>query len=241
MIKQCTLLLAMALMALPAAAQDQAAFKSDKEKFSYALGMELGDGFRKQQLDLDPQSLGKGLADAFSDGKTLLTEEQMREVLASAQVEYRKKQEAMRADKAQTELRDGQAFLAANKGKEGVVTLPSGLQYKVLKEGTGEKPEKDEKVVCNYRSMLINGTEFDSSAKHGGGPATFSLRSTVTGLQEALTMMPVGSKWLIFVPPQFAYGAKGSGQLIPPNATVIFEVELLAAKEDESAGERERE
>ncbi len=241
MAKRWTVVLGLALLVIPAAAQDTLPFKTPKDKFSYALGMEIGDGFRKQALDLDPESLAKGLADAFSGGKTLLTEDEMRAVLTSAQEEYKKKQVALRAEKAQTALKEGEAFLAANKSKEGVVTLPSGLQYKILKAGTGEKPEIDEKVVCNYRGTLLDGTEFDSSAKHDG-PATFPLKGVIKGWTEALLLMPLGSKWQLFVPPQLAYGEKGYGQVIPPNSTLIFEVELLAIKEKEKdEPERERE
>ncbi|HKM79791.1 MAG TPA: FKBP-type peptidyl-prolyl cis-trans isomerase [Terriglobia bacterium] len=239
MAKQWTVVLGLALLVIPAAAQDTPTFKSPKDKFSYALGMEIGDGFRKQALDLDPESLGKGLADAFSGGKTLLTEDEMRAVLTSAQEEYKKKQVALRAEKAQTALKEGEAFLAANKSKEGVITLPSGLQYKILKAGTGEKPEFNESVVCNYRGTLLDGTEFDSSGKHDG-PATFPLKGVIKGWTEALQLMPVGSKWQLFIPPQLAYGEKGYGQVIPPNSTLIFEVELLAIKEND-APERERE
>lgn len=239
MAKQWTVLLGLALLSAPAAAQDAPALKTQKQQFSYALGMEIGSGFRKQALDLDPESVGKGLADAFSGSKTLLTEEQMRAVLTSAQEEYRKKQAATRSDKAQVALREGQAFLEANKSKEGVVTLPSGVQYEVLKEGTGEKPELDEMAICNYRTTLIDGTEFDSSAKHNG-PATFSVRGMVKGLAEALQLMPVGSKWQIFVPPQLAYGENGAGPAIPPNSTLIFQMELLGVKEN-TGPERDRE
>ena len=237
MAKQWTVVLGLALLAVPAAAQDTPTFKTPKEKFSYALGMEIGNGFRKQALDLDPDSVGKGFADAFSGGKTLLTEDEMRAVLTSAQEEYKKKQAALRAEKAQAALKQGEAFLAANKNKEGVVTLPSGLQYKILKAGTGEKPEFNETVVCNYRGTLLDGTEFDSSAKHNG-PATFPLKGVIKGWAEALQLMPVGSKWQLFVPPQMAYGETGSGLVVPPNSTLVFEVELLSIKEK---GERDRE
>ena len=239
MAKQWTAALGIALLTVAAAAQDTSAFKTPKEKFSYALGMEIGDGFRKQALDLDTASLGKGLADAFSSGKTLLTEDEMRAVLATAQEEYRKKQAAVRAEKAEAALKQGAAFLAANKSKEGVITLPSGLQYKILKAGTGERPELDEIVVCNYRGTLIDGTEFDSSAKHNG-PATFPLRGVIRGWKEALQLMPVGSKWQLFVPSYLAYGENGAGQTIPPNSALIFEVELLSAQESQEP-KRERE
>jgi len=241
MAKQWTVLLGIVFLTIPAAAQDSPAFKTAKEKFSYALGMEIGSGFRKQALDLDPETLGKGFADAFAGGKTLLTEDEMRAVLASAQEEYKKKQAALRAEKAQAALKEGEEFLAANKSKEGVVTLPSGLQYKILKEGTGEKPGFDETVVCNYRGTLLDGTEFDSSAKHNGS-ATFPLKGVIKGWAEALQLMPVGAKWQLFVPPQLAYGENGAGQIIPPNSTLVFEVELLAIKENQGPEkERERE
>ncbi len=241
MAKQWIGVLGLVLLAMPAAAQDTPTFKSQKEKFSYALGMEIGDGFRKQALDVDPENLAKGLGDAFSGGKTLLTEDEMRAVLASAQEDYRKKQAALRAEKAQAALKQGEEFLEANKSKEGVVTLPSGLQYKIQKTGSGEKPELDETVVCNYRGTFLDGTEFDSSAKHNG-PATFPLKGIIKGWTEALLLMPVGSKWQLFLPPQLAYGENGSGQVVPPNSTLIFEVELLAINEKEKdAPERERE
>jgi FKBP-type peptidyl-prolyl cis-trans isomerase FklB len=188
---------------------------------------------------LDAVSVGKGLADAFSGGKTLLTEDEMRTVLTSAQEEYRKKQAALREEKAQAMQREGEKFLAENKNKEGVVTLPSGLQYKILKQGKGDKPEIDEKVVCNYRGTLLDGTEFDSSAKHNG-PATFPVRGVIKGWTEALQMMPSGSKWQLFVPPYLAYGKDGAGQMVPPNATLIFEVELLSVNEKEEH-DRDRE
>jgi len=220
-------------------AEDTSALKTPQEKFSYALGMEIGNGFRKQALDLDPATVGKGLADAFSGGKTLLTEDEMRTVLTSAQEELRKKQAALRAERAQVALKEGEAFLAANKGKEGVIALPSGLQYKILKAGTGEKPDSDDTVVCNYRGTLVDGTEFDSSAKHNG-PATFPLRGVIRGWREALQLMPVGSKWQLFVPAYLAYGENGAGQVVPPNSALIFEVELLSIQENQGP-ERERE
>jgi len=201
--------------------------------------MEIGNGFRKQALDVDPASVSKGLADAFSGGKTLLTEDEMRAVLTSAKEEYQKKQAALRAERAQVSLKEGEAFLAANKSKEGVVTLPSGMQYKILKAGSGEKPDSDDMVVCNYRGTLIDGTEFDSSAKHNG-PATFPIKGVIRGWKEALLLMPVGSKWQLFIPSYLAYGENGAGQVIPPNSTLIFEVELLSV-EDEKSPERERE
>ena len=226
MAKQWTVVFGIAIFALAAAAQDTSQFKTPQEKISYALGMEIGNNFRKQALDVDPATVGRGLADAFAGGNTLLTEDEMRTVLASAQEEYRKKQAAVRAEKAQAALKDGEAFLAANKSKEGIITLPSGLQYKILKAGTGEKADADDTVVCNYRGTLIDGTEFDSSYKRGQ-PATFQLNGVIKGWVEALQLMKEGSKWDLYVPSNLAYGERAAGGAIGPNSTLIFEVELL--------------
>jgi FKBP-type peptidyl-prolyl cis-trans isomerase FklB len=236
-----TLLLGLLLLTLPAAPGETPVFKTSKEKFSYALGMEIGSGFRKQALDLDPETLSKGIADAFSGAKTLLTEDEMRDVLKSAQKEFQEKQAALRAEKARADQKEGEAFLAANKSKEGVVTLPDGLQYKILKAGTGKKPDADDTVTCNYRGTFIDGTEFDSSAKHNGS-ATFTMKGVIKGWAEALQLMPVGSTWRLYVPPHLAYGEHGAGNVIPPNSTLIFDIELLSISDDKSLGkERDRE
>lgn len=221
------LLLAAAIVLLTsfaAAAQNAPEFKNDKEKFSYALGMNLGENLRKQGLDLDPAVLMRAFADSFNSDKTAMTDQEMGTVLMTVAQEIRKKQ----AEKSAAALREGEAFLAANKTKEGVVALPSGLQYKILKEGTGEKPTLDDTVVCNYKGTLINGTEFDGSDKHGG-PVTIPLKAVIAGWTEALQLMPVGSKWQLFVPSNLAYGTQGPGD-IGANATLIFEVELVSVK-----------
>jgi FKBP-type peptidyl-prolyl cis-trans isomerase FklB len=238
---QLILLVGLTLLTLPAATGDTPEFKTSKEKFSYALGMEIGSGFRKQALDLDPQTLSKGIADAFSGAKTLLTEDEMRDVLKSAQKEFQEKQAALRAEKAMATQKEGDAFLAGNKTREGVITLPDGLQYRILKAGTGKKPDADDTVTCNYRGTFIDGTEFDSSAKHSG-PATFSMKGVIKGWAEALQLMPVGSTWRLYVPPQLAYGERGAGNVIPPNSTLIFDIELLSVSDDKSLGkDRDRE
>jgi FKBP-type peptidyl-prolyl cis-trans isomerase FklB len=157
-----------------------------------------------------------------------MTDQEMQTLLMAAAQEIRKKMAAQQAEKGQAAQREGEAFLAANKTKEGVVTLPSGLQYKILKAGTGEKATLDDSVVCNYKGTLINGTEFDASEKHGG-PATFPVKGVIAGWTEALQLMPVGSKWQLFVPSNLAYGANGPGD-IGPNATLIFEVELVSVQ-----------
>jgi FKBP-type peptidyl-prolyl cis-trans isomerase FklB len=220
-----------------AVAQDAAApspdAKTDKDKFSYALGMNFGENFRKQGLDVDPAIFAKAFVDAFSTGKTEMSEDDMRAVLMAAAQDIRKKQQAIEEEKSAEALKQGEGFLAENKTKEGVVTLPSGLEYKILAAGTGEKPTLEDTVVCNYKGTLINGTEFDSSEKHGG-PATFPVKGVIAGWTEALQLMPVGSKWQLVIPPNLAYGAQGPPG-IGPNATLIFEVELVSIKKPAAA------
>jgi FKBP-type peptidyl-prolyl cis-trans isomerase len=200
---------------------------TQKDKTSYAIGMNFGESLHKQSLDVDTNILVKGLKDALAGGKTLLTDEEARGVITQLQVELRKKQEEKMAQAGDANTKEGQAFLAANKTKDGVVTLPSGLQYKILQAGTGEKPTTSDSVVCNYRGTLINGKEFDSSYKRGQ-PATFPVSGVIKGWTEALQLMPVGSKWQLFVPAELAYGARGAGGDIGPNSTLIFEVELIS-------------
>lgn len=216
-------------------AQSPAPFNTLDEKTGYALGMSIGARFRSQGLTFDPASFGKGFADAFSGGKTLITEVEMRAALAAAQDEFNKKQEALRAEKTAETLKQGAAFLEANKAKDGVIALPDGLQYKILKAGDGKKPDADDTVVCNYRGTFIDGTEFDSSASHDG-PVSFSVKGVIKGWTEALQLMSVGSKWQLYVPPQLAYGENGAGNSIPPNSTLIFDVELISIKDDKSTG-----
>jgi FKBP-type peptidyl-prolyl cis-trans isomerase FklB len=214
------------LLSFTAAAQNAPVLKTDKDKFSYALGMNFGENFRKQGLELDPAVFAKAFAESFNGGKTAITDEEMKTLLTAAAQEIRKKQAAQQEEKGDAALKEGEAFLAANKTKEGVVTLPNGLQYKILKSGTGEKPTLDDTVVCNYKGTLINGTEFDASETHGG-PATFPVKGVIAGWTEALQLMPVGSKWQLFVPSSLAYGPQGPAE-IGPNTTLIFEVELVS-------------
>jgi len=200
---------------------------TEKDKFSYALGMNLGNNLQRQSVPVNVDLITRGLKDALAGGKTLLTDEEARGAMMEMQTQLR--QQAMEKAKVegQKNQKDGEAFLAANKGKDGVVTLPSGLQYKILKAGTGPKPTKDDTVVCNYEGTLIDGKEFDSSAKHGG-PATFPVSGVIKGWTEALQLMPVGSKWQLFIPPQLAYGERGAGADIGPDETLIFQVELVS-------------
>jgi FKBP-type peptidyl-prolyl cis-trans isomerase FklB len=208
--------------------------KTQKEKFSYAVGMRTGqrmaESFKKQSVPYDSAVLARGLRDGLAGGKTLLTEEEAQAAIKAVQDEVGKQQmEKMQVEGAANK-KEGDAFLAANKGKEGVVTLPSGLQYKILKAGTGPKPTASDTVVCNYRGTLINGTEFDSSYKRGQ-PVTFPVSGVIKGWTEALQLMPVGSKWQLFIPSDLAYGDRGAGANIGPDSTLIFEVELVSIQD----------
>jgi FKBP-type peptidyl-prolyl cis-trans isomerase FklB len=200
--------------------------KTEKEKFSYALGMNIGSSMKRQGVSVDSAILARGLKDALAGGKTLLTEDEARATLTQMQNEMRQKQQAKMQEEAGANKKIGDAFLAENKTKEGVVTLPSGLQYKILTTGTGPKPTASDSVVCNYKGTLIDGKEFDSSYKRGQ-PATFPVTGVIKGWTEALQLMPVGSKWQLFVPSDLAYGDAGRPG-IDPGDTLIFEVELVS-------------
>lgn len=208
--------------------------KTRKEKFSYALGMNIGTGYsqglKKQSVEVDWNLLAQGMKDAAAGSKTRLTQEEAQAVLNEVQTEIKKQQQEKTQQAAAANKTEGEAFLAANKSKDGVVTLPSGLQYKILTAGTGPKPTASDSVKCNYRGTLINGTEFDSSYKRGQ-PATFAVGQVIKAWTEALQLMPAGSKWQLFVPSSLAYGERGAGAEIGPNATLIFEVELLSIEE----------
>ena len=204
--------------------------KTQKDKFSYALGMKMGENLQKQSVPVDPAILTRGLKDGLAGGKTLLTDQEAQAAIGEVQADLRKKQQEKMQAAGDANKKEGDAFLTGNKAKEGVVTLPSGLQYKILKDGTGPKPAATDSVVCNYRGTLINGTEFDSSYKRGE-PATFPVNGVIKGWTEALQLMPVGSKWQLFVPSDLAYGERGPSPDIGPNSTLIFEVELISIQD----------
>jgi FKBP-type peptidyl-prolyl cis-trans isomerase len=219
--------------------------KTQKDKASYAVGLNvgrnLGAQLHQQSVELDQAILLRGVKDALAGGKTLLTDDEVKAVLTQLQTEARtRQQEKMKAEQekmkvaAEGNKKEGEEFLAANKTKEGVVTLPSGLQYKILTEGTGPKPAAADTVSCNYRGTLLNGTEFDSSYKRGQ-PASFPVTGVIKGWTEALQLMPVGSKWQLFIPAELGYGDRGAGADIGPGATLIFEVELLSIQSKEKS------
>jgi FKBP-type peptidyl-prolyl cis-trans isomerase len=209
------------------------ALKTQKDKASYAVGLNLGKNLHKDSVDLDPNVFLRGLKDGLSGGKPLLTDAEIKDALTALQTDVTKRRDEKMKQLGDTNKRAGDAFLAANKAKQGVVTLPSGLQYKIEKEGTGPKPAATDSVVCNYKGVLLDNTEFDSSYKRGQ-PATFPVNGVIKGWTEALQLMPVGSKWQLFIPSDLAYGPTGRPG-IEPNSTLVFEVELMSieAKKDD--------
>jgi FKBP-type peptidyl-prolyl cis-trans isomerase FklB len=210
------------------------ALKTDKDKVSYAIGVNIGKSMRKDTVDVDPAIFSRGMKDAMAGGKLLLTDDEIKTTLTKLQTDLRARQEVAMQKAGEINKKAGDDFLAQNKTKEGVVALPDGLQYKILKEGNGPKPAATDSVVCNYRGTLIDGTEFDSSYKRGQ-PATFPVNGVIKGWTEAVQLMPVGSKWQLFVPTDLAYGNRGAGPDIGPNATLIFEVELLSIQNKAAA------
>jgi FKBP-type peptidyl-prolyl cis-trans isomerase len=219
------------------AAQEASALTGEKEKLSYAVGLNLGNQLRAQSIDVDADPLTTGLRDALSGGKPLLTEQEVRGLLNGLQNKMKRKQVALQGEMVVRNKKEGEAFLAENKARDGVVALESGLQYKILKAADGKKPTADDTVVCHYRGTLIDGTEFDSSYKRKQ-PATFQVQKVIKGWTEALQLMPVGSKWQLFIPSGLAYGQRGTGRGIGPNATLVFEVELIAIEDPPGDGAR---
>ena len=208
--------------------------KTDKEKLSYAIGMNIGQGMKKDSLDIDPAILSRAIKDAVTGSKPAMTEEEARTIVTAFRTEMVKKQQAEAQKAGEVNKQAGDKFLAENKTKDGVVTLPSGLQYKVIKQGDGPKPTASDTVVTNYRGTLIDGKEFDSSYKRGQ-PATFPVGQVIKGWTEALQLMPVGSKWQLYIPSNLAYGDRGAGGDIGPNSTLIFDIELLSIQDKKPA------
>ncbi len=206
--------------------------KDKKDKVSYALGLDVGNAMKKQSIDINSDIFMQGLKDALSGGKKMMSDEEVRETLTAFSKEMMEKQKENMKKLAEKNKQEGDAFLAENKKKEGVKTLESGLQYKIITEGTGKTPKSGDTVTVNYRGTLVDGTEFDSSYKRGQ-PATFPVSGVIKGWTEALQLMKEGAKWQIFIPSNLAYGEKGAGGMIGPNAVLIFDVELISVKEAE--------
>ena len=213
-----------------ASAEEATFLKTQKDKLSYIIGRDMGSNLKNQSVDIDTDIFMKGFKDALSGNKSALSDDEIQAVKTAYKEERMKKHEEEVKKVTEQNKKDGEAFLAENKKKEGVVTLPSGLQYKVIKEGDGQIPKDTDTVTVNYRGTLLDGTEFDSSYKRNE-PATFPVNGVIPGWQEALKLMKVGSKWQLFVPAGLAYGEQGAGSTIGPNTTLIFEVELLSIGE----------
>jgi FKBP-type peptidyl-prolyl cis-trans isomerase FklB len=210
-------------------AAEDTILKTDKDKISYSLGVNVGTSFRQESVDINTDIFEKGFRDALSGSKRLLTDDEMRSIVLAVQKGVTAKQTERMKTFGEKNKREGEAFLAENKTKEGVKTMPSGLQYKVIKEGAGKMPKPTDTVTTNYRGILIDGTEFDSSYKRGQ-PATFPVSGVIPGWTEALQLMKTGSKWQLFIPSNLAYGERGPAA-IGPNAVLLFDVELISIKE----------
>jgi FKBP-type peptidyl-prolyl cis-trans isomerase FklB len=208
-------------------AADAPELNSDKEKISYSIGMDIGGNLKRGSVEVDPDLLAKGLKDSYGGGKTILTEDEARKTIADFQKTLMAKQAETMQKLSEKNKADGEKFLAENAKKEGVKTLPSGLQYREITPGKGKSPKDTDTVSTHYKGTLIDGTEFDSSYKRGE-PVTFPVSGVIAGWTEALQLMKEGAKWQLFIPSNLAYGDRGAGREIGPNATLIFEVELIS-------------
>lgn len=202
---------------------------TDKARMSYAVGVQIGTSLQPQRGDMDQSALTTGLLDALAARKLKMSDVQLRNMLSRFLSEQRLKQAALDRQAGPANAVRGEAFLTANRSRPGVVTLPDGLQYQILKPGDGKKPAATDTVTVHYRGTLIDGTEFDNSYKRGE-PATFGVKGVIAGWTEALQMMPAGSKWRIFIPSRLAYGPRSAGPTIGPNSVLIFDLELLSIK-----------
>jgi FKBP-type peptidyl-prolyl cis-trans isomerase len=221
-------IVAVAILAVQAGAEEGSALKTHKDQVSYGLGVDIARNFKKQGVDVDPEVLMRGLRDALAGDKLLLTEPELRSLMSDLQNNMRKQAVLNRRLAAGDNKQKGLDFLEENRKKPGVVTLPSGVQYKVVKAGQGKRPTDADTVECYYRGTLIDGSEFDGTQE--GKPASLKVTKLIAGWREALKLMPAGSTWQIFIPAQLAYGERGAGSNIGPNELLIFEVELVAVK-----------
>ena len=209
------------------AAESKTVLKDQKDKVSYSIGMQLGGTFKSQGIEINPDVLALAIRDTLAGGKTLLTEAEAHDVMQKLQTEMMAKENSKAAESGAKNRKEGAAFLAANAKKEGVKTLPSGLQYKIITAGTGKIPKATDTVTTHYRGTLISGAEFDSSYKRKE-PATFPVSGVIAGWTEALKLMPTGSKWQLFIPADLAYGEQQRGAVITPGSTLIFDIELIS-------------
>jgi len=218
-------------LALSATAFAGTDLKTAEQKASYTLGVDLAKNFTRQGVAVDADALAQGMNDVLKNKKLQLTDAEMKQAIEDVKKSVMQKKLAAKKVQAEKNAKTGEAFLSANKNKKGVKVLPSGLQYQILKEGKGPAATENDYLTAHYRGTLIDGTEFDSSFKRGT-PIEFQMSSVIKGWGEALKKMKVGSKWKLFIPPALAYGSRGAGQVIGPNETLIFEIELLAIHKD---------
>ena len=216
-----------AALALSARAEEPA-FQGDKDRLSYAVGMNMATMLKVQKLPIDPEWVARGLKDALADNNLRLSDEEARGLVMKLRQEMAAKRRAEWLAVSRQNQTDGEAFLATNKNNPGIITLPNGLQYRVLKEGSGEPPRREDIVKIHYRGMMLNGKEFDNSAKLGGQPAIHPVNGVIHGWTEALVMMKPGAKWELFVPPSLAYRDYGDGSQVGPEQTLHYELELIS-------------
>ncbi len=220
-------LLCCILVAGTAAAADKIELKTQKDKASYAIGLDMGSSLKKNDVEVNTDALVKGIKDGLSGAKPMMSDQELKETIATLQKDLMTKQQERQKAALEKNKKEGEAYLEANKKKPGVKVLPSGLQYKVLSEGKGKSPRASDTVTVNYRGTLIDGTEFDSSYKRGQ-PATFPVSGVIPGWTEALQLMKEGAKWELYIPSNLAYGERGAGGVIGPDTTLVFEVELIS-------------
>jgi FKBP-type peptidyl-prolyl cis-trans isomerase FklB len=216
----------LALLSTVCAAGDELELKTENDKVNYSVGYQIGGDFKRQEVELNPEAVVKGIEDALSGAEPLMTPAEMQATLIALKKRIMQAQQQKMIEAAADNLKAANAFLAENANKEGVTTLDSGLQYKVIASGNGKSPQKSDEVTVHYRGTLVDGSEFDSSHSRGK-PATFGVGDVIPGWTEALQLMKEGGKWELYVPPKLGYGALGGGK-IPPNSALIFEVELIS-------------
>jgi FKBP-type peptidyl-prolyl cis-trans isomerase FklB len=224
-----TVILSIAFLFSVCHAQEKLELKDQKDKESYSLGYQFGQSLKSQGVDINLDIYASGIKDALGGKEPQMNQEEIRATITGLQQRLQAARQKELKEKAEKNLNEGRKFLAENQKKGGIKTLPSGLQYKIIEEGSGKMPKAEDTVTVNYKGTLIDGTEFDSSYKRGQ-PATFQVNGVIKGWTEALQLMKEGAKWQLFIPPELAYGERGAGPTILPNSTLIFEVELLTIK-----------
>lgn len=218
------------LLVMPSGAQDKPALESHKDKLSYSIGVEVAKNLKRLSVEVDPDIIGRAVRDVLEDKKLALSDDDLRRILTGHQTDMRQRQAKLMKAQAEEKQKEANAFLESNKGKEGIVSLPSGLQYKVLTVGVGPKPAETNTVEIRYRGTFVNGTEFESSEKLYGKPTTQKVASTLPGWREALKLMPAGSKWQLFVPPQLSGNPRAATRDPGASAVLVYELELISIR-----------